>query len=461
MAEIDDLRTKICNSAELCHVLSELIKAPAERMLDMTRCDTQAIKDFPVVLMAKIVAYASHAAPEAGRNWDPRLPDEVDAWPGWCAALPNWADLIKPDSPLKTFESSGSNRNNRLFNFFRDDKGNQTVVLTVGARALAREFYRIKSGTSVVVPLKGGCLLDEREFLARLDDDEPPVTDLALDAHDFLSNIEAFLSLFPSSETQKNLRITAACGENDVHSYPISFVREGDKSWFLLADALGGKYKQPLELLKSVAARTGAEVHVLDANSQASHGCRLYTIDFQIELARRDENGNFALSTAELFGRGVEVEPGSGIYRARLPNSLIKYAEISAFVSLQQQGSTDDPIIHRNRKSDGSLREENLAMFHQRHRHPGSRRQDYLRLKLFSVLPRIRAQLYWNRWCNASKLRVPPELQSAYVHEVKNCLRQSAKDHVGPTVEGSEQINLALDNQAIDNWLRDHQILTA
>jgi hypothetical protein len=390
--------------------------------------------------MASLIEYASDSASANPDPWKVKLP--AGTFPGWLTTFPNWISLVKSSEAILSFEENLGNKNQQLYFFNIDDRSNKYGTLTQAGRGLVRDFYEIKSEASISVPMKNG---------KPMDDD------------DFLKEIQNFIAKLPSVAEQPNLRHTWACSEKTTHSMPISYIRETvneeTKSWILVADSLGGKYPPETKDLNQVANSTGCKVHAVKTNLQASYGCRSYTIAFGIAIGRKNISGDYSISTSSLFDRGVQLEGGVGTFEARLPNVLMKWTQLSESTAIHAEPDSD-PTIHHKKLPDGTVREENLQMFVKRHTNSHKKEQkEYLRMKTFSHISRLRIQYYLDRLSKDSAHPWTFSMKSAFIRQAKAVLRKSAEDHAGFSTENHEELNLDLDAAALANWLKDEGVI--
>jgi hypothetical protein len=214
--------------------------------------------------------------------------------------------------------------------------------------------------------------------------------------------------------------------KKDTHDIPVIYLCEKGETALLFADSLGAKRSDVMNL----AIQSKMKVYAVMEQRQASDfGCTVDAVMFARDAtAINAKTGEYRIPNLLSKLKSRATLENDSLYQAKLPDELLKTAQITRFVRFHQ----DDPrtIVHKN---------ESLDAFRDRYtdrqvRLPKSAAlakqvdiSSYLRMKSFKVADVIELQFYINQLHQQLGSQWSQSLRDQFVLDAKEARKKGEK----------------------------------
>lgn len=313
--------------------------------------------------------------------------------------------------------------------FFRQAADTQTddfiVQPTKPGTELMAQYLRDKYQANILCPIDG-------YSIARFDDE---------DSLDYLKPKVSFVSIHNIEKI--NLLISEARNKNNPDSYRQAFIFEGDKGHavfmayirekgsevILYSDSIGAKRS----IAESIHEKTGIDVYYTPEKRQADHhSCYTDALVFGRDTTGIDpETGEYRIP--DLPGllkerRSKGSNDMTGVHVVKLPNELLKTAQISSFVSYHKDMSKECKKIHKDKTLDQFRREYSescdwIAPFETREI------SIYLLEKGYSYTKNIVIQFYLNEIEKELGHSLPKNIKTDFIINAKKTMETERELH--------------------------------
>jgi hypothetical protein len=227
-----------------------------------------------------------------------------------------------------------------------------------------------------------------------------------------IKTIQDEITKAKSNNPAGNYRHAFLFGINDGHATPLIYIKEGDLECFLLSDSLG----KTKEEAKRIHEQTGITVYFSNDPRQATrNGCYIDALIFCRDTTRINEDGNYYIPDLrnQLHQRKVSND---GSAQVKLPNELLKTAQISKYIIDHKEDTPDPKKIHND---------ETLEQF--RERYTGEimlygrpkKVNLYLTKKSQKLAKMIEIQFYLEEIKKQIGSQLTPAMEDLFVREAK------------------------------------------
>lgn len=216
-------------------------------------------------------------------------------------------------------------RPDRFYRIVHDSKidsdHNLVTIPSFAGLVLAAEYYSQKYQTNIELPLSGVCEVDE-----------------------FFDDIQDHLA--KARITEGDYRQAFILGARGPHATPIIYVREDGEESLLHADSKGLDL-QTVQLIQKTHYLTGINVYAVEKPRQADlYSCFMDALALCVDATKVHSNtGKYAIPNL-LTRLKLRSEPRDGYFATKLPDVLLKTAQIPAFIRDHQEIDSSE-IIHK------------------------------------------------------------------------------------------------------------------
>lgn len=285
-------------------------------------------------------------------------------------------------------------------NIRKDNKSNLVVQMKQTGIELVKDYYANKYKTNISLP---------------------PCKEII-----FYMNSKTYLDeVREKSKTFKDYRHAFFIGASDTHAVPVIYIKENGQEGLLLADSLG----VIIENAKLLQESTGIDVYAVDLPRQADavscyNDAMVFCRDSTAKIAETDEYYIPNLLD-ELKTRATTTL--NKYHTTKLPNKLLKTAQISKFVTNNEK-SDDEASIHKtlNLKQFRNKYSDRLNWLAKLFKKKAT--ANYLRLKGIKFIDIIEIQFYISEILK--KFDFPPSKQELFIQEAKKKLKSDSNDRL-------------------------------
>lgn len=221
----------------------------------------------------------------------------------------------------------------------QDDKRNLAIVPFAKGQALIAEYYNDKYHTNITFPRKSTVHRNVQRFFL-------------LTLNEFANNSKQYIN-----EAQQNTgdyRQAFILGASDLHATPVIYIREKNDEGILIVDSKG----KNSAIAKKIEETSKIKVYlVAEAGQSDDYSCYTHSLKIASDTTAMDPTNTYYIPNLLTHIKDHAKEEET-YYLTKLPNELLKTAQISSFVDTHKEDESEGKIIHKK---------ENLTLFRQRY----------------------------------------------------------------------------------------------
>ncbi|KTD24238.1 MULTISPECIES: hypothetical protein [Legionella] len=223
------------------------------------------------------------------------------------------------------------------------------------------------------------------------------------DESTFFENISEQLDrIRKESENLPSFRKGFILNADSTHAVPFLYVKEEGEEAIIYANSKGvTRSKWQIDLINECLSKSGDKIEVLgieETRQADDHSCFMDALIFCKDATAKTEKGEYYIPNllAQLKGRSTLKE---GYTAVKLPNELLKTAQISSFVHGHRENNTHKTIHQHHDKLENlsDFRKRNSDFFAKIKGKIKFQSPNYLRQKSLKVAEKIVIQFYINQ----------------------------------------------------------------